>query len=79
MTLQGKLSYEAIDGGTEVTFSSQGKSQGWMKIFTPFVDCMVGPSYEASLAGLAAYMTAQSKDVDEVPQDAAPETETTEK
>ncbi|MFT7676163.1 MAG: hypothetical protein ACI8QC_000131 [Planctomycetota bacterium] len=65
MTLQGSLSYQAVDGGTEVTFASEGKSEGWMKIFSPFVDSMVGPSYESSLAGLERHMLAVGKDVDE--------------
>lgn len=79
LDMQGKLSHKAVEGGTEVTFSSEGQSEGWMKVFTPFVDSMVGPSYEAPLAGLETYMAARSNDLDEAPQEAASQTEPTEK
>ena len=56
MNMEGLVTYEVVDGGTKVTFASSGVSEGLYKLMAPLVDRFVGPSYEASLAGLEAYL-----------------------
>ena len=57
MKMDGHVAYKAVDGGTEVHFSSSGVTAGPMKLMSLFVDSMVGPSYETSLSQLEEYVS----------------------
>lgn len=50
----GALQLEAQTGGTKITWSMRGNSEGnlMMKLFAPFMDKMVGADFEAGLNNL---------------------------
>jgi uncharacterized protein YndB with AHSA1/START domain len=50
----GALLFETHAGGTHITWSMHGTSEGnlMMKLFAPFMDKMVGPDFEAGLNNL---------------------------
>ncbi len=60
MTLEGKVLCVASEGGTRVVFSSEGSLGGAQKLMAPLIDRFVGPSYESSVQGLAAYVSANA-------------------
>lgn len=60
MTLEGKVLCVPSGDGTDVIFSSDGTLGGAQKLMAPLIDRFVGPSYESSVQGLAAYVSAQA-------------------
>jgi len=46
----------SLDGGTKVTFGSQGKMEGFWKLMAPLSDRFIGPEYEKALAGLKSHV-----------------------
>lgn len=54
----GSLLLEAQTGGSKLTWEMQGNNQGQllMKLFTPFMDRMLGPDFAAGLANLKKHV-----------------------